>query len=346
LTSKTVQSLKIKGFQSHVDNFFEFHPGFNVIVGPNNSGKSAVFRALRKVCFDDPLGGDFVNDGVKSCEIILRLSDDTEIVRVVEVKRDKEGKATVSTHYYKVDGEEYRNFGKSVPEEVTRAHGMEELAFGGTGPTLELNFQQQLDPPFLLMESAPYRAKALSLISGMDIIDKGISEINRRKKGASVERKAKEREITELEEELAGLPSEEEVEDFIEGLSSEIKQVESFSSDLDDLLDKRSKLEQVDETIEEAQREIKVLGEWVDQFNEVYDLCKEVGDELVELEKLGLELDESDQEIDDCNSLIGVLETTIGELDNKIDSLLEGIETCSQCGQELSEEAKGRLRGK
>ena len=51
-----IQSLHIKNLQSHKDSHLDFCEGVNVIVGPSDSGKSAILRALRWIVKNRPQG--------------------------------------------------------------------------------------------------------------------------------------------------------------------------------------------------------------------------------------------------------------------------------------------------
>src|SRR5205085_9883685 len=50
----SITELEIKGYQSHEDTKIAFTGGLNAIVGPSDSGKSAILRALRFVLYNEP----------------------------------------------------------------------------------------------------------------------------------------------------------------------------------------------------------------------------------------------------------------------------------------------------
>lgn len=52
----TLVELRLLRFRQHRDRCFSFSPGLNVVVGPNEAGKSALREALRCVLFDNPEG--------------------------------------------------------------------------------------------------------------------------------------------------------------------------------------------------------------------------------------------------------------------------------------------------
>ena len=49
-----VRRITLENFQSHKHTEMEFGPELNVIVGPSDSGKSAIIRALKWVMYNEP----------------------------------------------------------------------------------------------------------------------------------------------------------------------------------------------------------------------------------------------------------------------------------------------------
>ena len=57
-----IQSLQINNFQSHKYSVMELHKGVNVIIGPSDSGKTTILRALRWLVWNRPSGDAFRSD--------------------------------------------------------------------------------------------------------------------------------------------------------------------------------------------------------------------------------------------------------------------------------------------
>ena len=94
--------LSLQNFQSISEGELTFQTGLNFIIGQSNSGKSATFRAL-KACLLNPAG---------SQRFIKRDTDKT----VVELRyngNDISWSKTGRSNSYTINGEEYRNTGKS-----------------------------------------------------------------------------------------------------------------------------------------------------------------------------------------------------------------------------------------
>ncbi|GGA34678.1 hypothetical protein GCM10007416_04460 [Kroppenstedtia guangzhouensis] len=162
---KRFERLVIENFQSHEQTEVFFTNGLNVFVGPSDSGKSAILRALRWVLYNEPKGTDFIRAGKKRCRVTLTLSDGTQITRMRS--------SSVNRYILKTPEQEeqvYEGFGSSVPQEVLDAHGMHVLKLDSDWK-LPVQFGTQLEPPFLLAETGMVKAKSIGRVSGAHIID-------------------------------------------------------------------------------------------------------------------------------------------------------------------------------
>ena len=152
--------VSIFNFQTHKSLHLDLEK-VTTIVGPTESGKSAVVRALRWVCLNKPTGLGFLRVGAKEVKVSLEVDDHT----VVRLK----GKKNV----YRLDGEEYRSFGNDVPEAIAKSLGVDDV-----------NFQRQLDPPFWLTDSPGQVAKSLNAIVDLDIVDESLAHVGREHRDA------------------------------------------------------------------------------------------------------------------------------------------------------------------
>ena len=337
-----LKTLSIKGFQSHRDTELEFHPGFNVIVGTNNSGKTAIVRALRKVCYDEPAGADFVNDGMTECEICITLDNGT-ITRKVQVKRDEDGYATLGTHSYEVNGETFTAFGRKVPDAVLETHGMRVLDFKGSGPSLDLNFQGQQDPPFLLFGTSSARAKALSLVSGIEITDQGVAEINRRIRSLAGKVKADLVHIGEMEASTKELPDKKTVEQYREQIPKVMDDATALGKEVLFYVEGLQTLKESSEIVAQYKDLVISLQQALRAIGSVEDGCENVAKDLEKLQEL---LDDYEEALEG----VGAAEVDVEELTGRRDAaaeeilkLLDEIDVCPTCGQELDDEHKQHL---
>ncbi|MFC4077915.1 AAA family ATPase [Salinithrix halophila] len=175
------EKLVIENFQSHSRTEISFTDGLNVFVGPSDSGKSAILRALRWVLYNQPKGKDYIRVGKDRCRVVLTLTDGTEITR--------ERSASVNRYFLKVPGKEemiFEGFGGNVPREVIEAHGMHPLKLDSDW-NMPAQFGTQLEGPFLLSETGGVKAKSIGRVSGAHLIDIALQETVRDQRNLSSE---------------------------------------------------------------------------------------------------------------------------------------------------------------
>ena len=57
---KYLKQITLKNFQSHKDSTIQLDRGLNAIIGPSDSGKSAIIRAIKWVLYNEPSGDFFI----------------------------------------------------------------------------------------------------------------------------------------------------------------------------------------------------------------------------------------------------------------------------------------------
>ncbi|HHW26225.1 MAG TPA: AAA family ATPase [Firmicutes bacterium] len=166
--SASIKSLFVEDFQSHSKSKVELAPpgGLTVIVGPTDSGKTALVRALRLLFYNVPQGTDYIRVGRNMATVAVELADGTKVAR----ERSK------SVNRYRVvrPGESptvLEGFGNTVPLEIQEATGVRMVSVGDL--ELALNLSEQLDAPFLGQKtvSGPARAKILGKLAGTEEVD-------------------------------------------------------------------------------------------------------------------------------------------------------------------------------
>ena len=149
-----IKALELQNFQSHRRTRVELSPGVNVIVGPSDSGKTAVLRALGWVVWNRPSGDAFRSHAGGDPVARVELADGTAVTRGI----DKRG------GYYRLGDQELRAIRTDVPEEVARTLDLDPV-----------NLQGQHDAPFLLSESSGEVARQLNRITRLDRIDTSLA---------------------------------------------------------------------------------------------------------------------------------------------------------------------------
>jgi exonuclease SbcC len=149
-----LKSIYIQNFQSHKSTKIMLDKGVNAIVGPSNSGKSAIIRALKWLIYNQPSGEAFRSNWGGDTEVIATFQDG-----IVGRVRNKEFNG------YILNEEKYKGFGRGVPEPVIKFLNM-----------TDLNFQSQLDPPFMLSWSPGERGSFINKLINLSVIDKTIQK--------------------------------------------------------------------------------------------------------------------------------------------------------------------------
>lgn len=185
---KKIESVHIKGFQSHEDSLVEFEDGLNIIIGESNNGKTSILRAIMWVIDNKPAGTDFIMAGKDECVVRITFDDMTFIER---------GRTRKDTGYYRVryfdegghiQDETYRGFSNAIPIQVTNNHQMPIVNVTKDIET-HLNVLSQLDPPFLISESPQNKAAAIGRITGTHVLDAAVKETTRVSHGMKISMK-------------------------------------------------------------------------------------------------------------------------------------------------------------
>lgn len=162
----SLASLRIKNFQAHKSLVVKLDQ-ITTITGPSDRGKSAIIRALRWVCLNQPSGRGFIQDGREFSKVEIDIDDHT-ITRI-------KGK----TNRYVLDGEDLKSFGQGVPDRVAEILRL--------GPE---NFQRQHDAPFWFADSAGEVSRKLNDIIDLGIIDDALTYANRQVRQSKAQREA------------------------------------------------------------------------------------------------------------------------------------------------------------
>lgn len=189
------KKLTIENFQSHQHTVVDLSTGLNVFVGPSDSGKSAILRALRWVLFNVPRGTDFIRKGATQCRVGLTFTDGTEVIRVRS--------SSVNRYILRLPDQEeqqFEGFGNTVPQEIIQVHHIKPIQLDQKD--IFLHFGTQLESPFLLSESDRNKAKIIGRISGSHLIDNALKKTSADRQHLSLEMKQVEQQVTDLKGKL------------------------------------------------------------------------------------------------------------------------------------------------
>jgi len=156
-----IKKIKLHNFRSHEDTELEFHNGVNIIYGLGQSGKTNILRAINWVVNNRPSGfgmhSHFSKDDKSSVELVL----DNGVVNLTKTSK--------LTEYSLVNGSSYSYTGRSVPEPIVNLLNISDI-----------NIAQQLDAPFLILDSPGEVGKVINKITKIEQVDSWISKITTR----------------------------------------------------------------------------------------------------------------------------------------------------------------------
>lgn len=182
-----ITKIEIKNFQSHKNTVLEFDKGVNVICGESDNGKSAVIRAIRWVVENYPQGTDKINsnwnEDFKEPLSVKLYTEKGYAERIRDKKRNGYNICKNGEPEIVLDA-----IGKGVPKEI--------LDFLNVS---DVNFQFQLDAPYLLSKTPGEASKYLNEIVHLDSIDKIMSIADSDKRQLSSEQRIIESDIKDLE---------------------------------------------------------------------------------------------------------------------------------------------------
>ncbi len=154
-----IKSIRGQNYQSHRDTTIELSSGVNYFVGQSDSGKSSIFRMLKWLATNRPLGDGFVSWGSKGETAVGVLLDDG-----VSIMHEPGSYSLIKGK----DRQDWSAIGTGVPEAVVQALNISELSW-----------QAQMDAPFLLSASPGEVARTLNEVADLDKIDSTLVNINR-----------------------------------------------------------------------------------------------------------------------------------------------------------------------
>lgn len=346
-----IESLQIENFQKHHKLRIKFDPNITTIVGPSDTGKSSIVRALGWVAFNSPSGTAFIREGSKGCSVSLKTEHNT-------IKRSR-GK---SINYYDVDGKRLEAIRKGdVPEDVIDALRLDRL-----------NFQFQHDSPLWLSDSPGEVAKKLNEIVNLDLIDRVLANLSRQYRHVDSEVTVTQNRLIRarsIQSDLQWVAEAEKEYERIESTSANLDKVRRSEIDLESvinsLVEKIDTIKRCEDIIIPAQTdadavdavisELKDVSRKETQLSGIVKQLREIEDELKQFEDLGGIEYSIDQLIEvkqdlysatsaetQLTSIIEHLRVWQNRLQTEEDALAElqtqydSIETCPICGNLLN----------
>ena len=143
-----IRRIVLRDFMSHAETVIEPAEGLTVLVGPNNSGKSAIVEALRTLCTNEN-STHVKRHGARECCVTVETDDG----HVIEWRRR-------NSPSYVVDAQLFDRLGRGrggVPPEVHEALRLPWVE--GDGGVFDVHLGEQKTPIFLLEQSGSHAAR-------------------------------------------------------------------------------------------------------------------------------------------------------------------------------------------
>ncbi len=226
---KYLKTVILENFQSHKYTSIDFDQGLNVILGPSDSGKSAIIRGIKWALYNEPSGDYFIREGEREASVTLIFSDNSKVRRL-------RSKSKNSYILYKKNGEEvtFEGFGTSVPEEIIEEIGIKKIRLDSEESN-SINLGEQLEGPFLLSEKTSTRAGAIGRLIGVNVIDDALKDTLKDTRNISIRKKDTEYLVSKIEKELKEY-------EYLDELENRLRKIEELRDIIFNKTEKRDAL--------------------------------------------------------------------------------------------------------
>jgi DNA repair protein SbcC/Rad50 len=321
-----ISQVDLTNFMRYDQASITLAPGFNAFVGQTDSGKSTILRAIVWVMYNRPTGMEMCREGTDETSVTLTIQSET--THTVTRYRSKKRNA------YCLDGQWFDTVKTDVPDEIKTAMGVQ-LAELGPKVLEMLNVSRQMDGPFMLTGSGGDAAKILGNLSGITVIDQGLSSLKPDLTKASSDISSTERlertytaamhEFSDLEEEGLLLKSTsekirlaQELDQRHERLTALVEKMVSFNATIATL----------DDQILEQE---EVLG-----INSNVEASIVQQNQLADLDALLQKMEEYNTQFHELTGQIAQAESRLIELQHGHQHALEEAGACPLCGQHVA----------
>ena len=223
-------------FQVHIQNYQSIEDanleisGLTIIVGQNNTGKSAIMRALRGPFMNTNGNGYIRHDATRMC-VRHDFSDGESIqwekVGEIPTKGKNKGKLSKIKANYIINGQEFNEVGQSVPEEALKL-GVHPIQIGSDKVWPQV--ASQVDGTYFLVNRPGYAvAEAVADVDRVGKLNKALRLCDKDARSTSAQQKIREKDLKKLEAQIGrfdGLDSVLESVSKIETLQTELLRVQ------------------------------------------------------------------------------------------------------------------------
>lgn len=222
------------------------------LVGPSNSGKSAVLRAIAGLLRNDSASA-FVQHGKSKLTVRLHLEDG----HIVEWQKGKDANGYVLT---RPDGtsSSYAKVGTNVPEEISDVLRMGPILLED-GSKAHINLHEQADSPFLVFDTPGQVAKVFGELTSAGKLFSAANEGNRRIREDKKRRTLRQDDIEKLKSDLSQYADLDDITEKMEWVQSKLIEAKTTSSAAENLEALLSTLKSTESELSSAASAITAL---------------------------------------------------------------------------------------
>lgn len=221
-------NLTVKNFQKHKKYRIDLDQ-ITCITGPNDRGKTALFRSLYWLVKNRPSGSHFIREGSDFCKTKIEVDG-----RTITRSKGKNG------NKYLLDGKVFSAVAGKVPEEISNVLNLDDI-----------NFQFQMEPVFWLTLSPGQLSKELNKIVNLDTIDYLTSILASEFRKKKTEKEIIECRLNEAKEKKQKLY-------WIKNADKKLQEIENLVTTISDLECRKTNLKNLICDLRSAKRKAKI----------------------------------------------------------------------------------------
>lgn len=246
--------VSVENFQSIEKAEIEIE-GLTVVTGKNNSGKSALLRAVNSV-FTNALGSSFVRNGEEYCQVEIGFDDDNSI-------RWRKGEKVKPTYW--INGGSPIHSGRNAPQELEQ-FGIAPIKVGGREiwPQIAPQFTGQV---FLIDLPGSVMAEVVADVDRVSELNQALKNCEKDKRSNNSLLKIRNKDLTVLQKQRENY---DDLQDRIDEYSS----LDFQRQHLEDLYNRITKLEELRENVKVHLQEVTLLNSISTHLNTLKDLSK------------------------------------------------------------------------
>lgn len=299
-----IEKLVVRNQECHGKLVLQLDPHVTTIVGPTDSGKSAITRALRWVSLNK-LRSNFRKHGTDKSSVTLYV-DGHKVTRTRGKKRNT----------YSLDGKRFGAIGKEVPEAISSLLALSDL-----------NFQRQIDPPFWFTESAGEVSRRLNQVVDLSLIDHTLAKLNAQERAARAEFKVSCERLEKAKKELDDLLE-------VKLIDHDLRALEKADAVLSSVEDEMRELESCLEDLREDQATVDKLSGVLEECGRAVRDLDKTSRRLVKVEEELGALEDLDREAYELQEALVSLEVELHETRQEFGE--EMGKACPLCGKETT----------